>query len=348
MNANNNVNLKPFHTFGMDVPCDVLVEATTVDDLVSAYRCPEWQELPKLILGKGSNVLFTEPFHGVVVINKLLGKTVTTCDDSIYLTVSGGEDWPSLVEWTLGQGIPGLENLALIPGCAGSAPIQNIGAYGVEFKDICDYVEYLDLDSLNIVRLSAQECQFGYRDSIFKNDLLGKVIITSIGLKLASKWQPNLTYGPLKSEKDLLISPQAVFDHVCDIRRSKLPDPNVTGNAGSFFKNPVISHESYLKLQALYPDLNGFDVDGGVKIAAGWLIDRCGLKGHQIGGAQVHPQQALVIVNVDNATPNDVLELAWYVKHAVLDKYGVELEHEVRFFDDKQETRLENIFSDRF
>lgn len=348
MNVNNNVNLKPFHTFGIDVPCDVLVEATTVDDLISAYRSPEWQDLPKLILGKGSNVLFTEPFHGVVVINKLLGKTVTTRDDSIYLTIAGGEDWPSLVKWTLEQGIPGLENLALIPGCAGSAPIQNIGAYGVEFKDICDYVEYLDLETLDIIRLTAQECLFGYRDSIFKNDLLGKVIITSIGLKLPSKWQPNFTYGPLKSEKDLLTTPHAVFEHVCDIRRSKLPDPNVTGNAGSFFKNPVISHENYLELQALYPDLNGFEVEGGVKIAAGWLIDRCGLKGHQIGGAQVHPQQALVIVNVDNATSNDVLELAWYVKHAVLDKYGVELEHEVRFFNATQETRLEITFADRF
>lgn len=348
MNVNNNVNLKPFHTFGIDVPCDVLVEASSIDDLISVYRHPDWQDLPKLILGKGSNVLFTEPFHGVIVTNQLLGKSISADGEDIYLKVSGGEDWPNLVEWALTQGIPGLENLALIPGCAGSAPIQNIGAYGVEFKDICEYVEYLDLESLDIVRLSTQECQFGYRDSIFKHDLLGKAIITSIGLKLSSQWKPTLNYGPLNTEKELLTSPQSVFDLVCDIRRSKLPDPNVTGNAGSFFKNPVITHENYRQLQALYPDLNGYKADGGVKIAAGWLIDRCGLKGYQIGGAQVHPQQALVIVNVDNATSNDVLDLAWFIKHAVQDKYGVELEHEVRFFNDKQETRLENIFSERF
>lgn len=347
MNINNNVNLKPFHTFGIDVPCDVLVEATTVNDLISVYRCPEWQALPKLILGKGSNVLFTEPFQGVVIANRLLGKTVTIEEDYIYLTVSSGEDWPSLVEWSLAQGISGLENLALIPGCAGSAPIQNIGAYGVEFKDICDYVEYLDLESLEVIRLNVNECQFGYRDSIFKNALLNKVVIIAIGLKLASKWKPNLSYGPLSAEKDLLVSPQSVFDLVCDIRRSKLPDPNITGNAGSFFKNPVITHENYLQLQALYPDINGYNADGGVKIAAGWLIDRCGLKGHQIGGAQVHPQQALVIVNVDHATSTDVIELAWFVKQTVLEKYGVELEHEVRFLNATQETCLENILAER-
>ncbi len=345
MNVNNNVNLKPYHTFGIDVPCDVLVEASTVDDLITAYTNPEWDELPKLILGKGSNVLFTEPFHGVVIINQLFGKTITTQDDHILLSVAGGEDWPSLVEWTLEQGMSGIENLAMIPGCAGSAPIQNIGAYGVEFKDVCEYVEYLDLLSFKITRLTAQECQFGYRDSIFKHELLGKVVITEVGLNLPETWVPTLTYGPLKAEKELLKTPKEVFDLVCDIRGTKLPDPAVTGNAGSFFKNPVISQQSYDKLQALYPDLSGYEVDEGVKIAAGWLIDRCGLKGHQIGGAQVHPQQALVIVNTGDATAKDVLDLAWFIKLAVLDKYGVELEHEVRFFDENKETRLETIFA---
>lgn len=345
MNVNNNVNLKPFHTFGIDMPCDVLVEAQTIDDLIAAYRNPEWNELPKLILGKGSNVLFTEPFHGVVIINQLLGKSITATEEGVLLTVAGGEDWPSLVEWSLEQGMSGLENLAMIPGCAGSAPIQNIGAYGVEFKDICDYVEYLDLTTFKSVRLTAAECQFGYRDSIFKHELLGRVVITEIGLKLPTTWAPNLTYGPLKAEKDLLTTPREVFDLVCDIRGTKLPDPRVTGNAGSFFKNPVISQETYQTLQAQYPDLSGYETEGGVKIAAGWLIDRCGLKGHQIGGAQVHPQQALVIVNVAEAAAKDILELAWFIKLAVMDKYGVELEHEVRFFDSTKETRLETIFA---
>lgn len=345
MNVNNNVNLKPFHTFGIDMPCDVLVEATTIEDIMAVYRNPEWESLPKLILGKGSNVLFTEPFHGVVIINQLLGKSITVEEDGILLTVSGGEDWPSLVEWSLEQGLSGLENLAMIPGCAGSAPIQNIGAYGVEFKDVCSYVDYVDLTTFKRVRLSAEECRFDYRDSIFKHELLGRVMIVEVGLKLPTTWAPTLTYGPLKADKDLLTTPREVFDLVCDIRGTKLPDSQVTGNAGSFFKNPIISSESFQTLQDLYPELTGYPVTDGVKIAAGWLIDRCGLKGHQIGGAQVHPQQALVIVNVGEATATDILELAWFIKLAVKDKYGVELEHEVRFFDSQQETRLEAIFA---
>lgn len=346
MNVNRNVNLKPFHTFGIDMPCEYLVEARTVNDVISAYQNSEWQTLPKLILGKGSNVLFTEQYQGVVILNRLLGKKVTESSDHFHLHISGGEDWPSLVEWTLEQGIPGLENLALIPGCAGSAPIQNIGAYGVELKDICEYVEYLDLQDFTTTRLTAEECQFGYRDSIFKHQLLGKVMITAVGLKLNKQWQPNLTYGPLKSDKDLLTSPKAVFEHVCDIRRTKLPNPVMNGNAGSFFKNPIISNESFDKLHALYPDLSGYVMpEGGVKIAAGWLIDRCGLKGHQIGGAQVHPQQALVLVNIDNATASDVLDLAWFIKQSVKEKYNVDLEHEVRFFASDHETQLDKIFS---
>lgn len=345
MNVNQNVSLKPFHTFGIDVPCDFLVEAATINDLIEAYRRTEWLLLPKLVLGKGSNVLFTEPFHGVVVINGLLGKSVIESVEHVHLHVSAGEDWPELVEWTLGQNIHGLENLALIPGCVGSAPIQNIGAYGVELKDICEYVEYINLETFTITRLTADQCLFGYRDSIFKHQLLGKVVIVAIGLKLPKKWQPNLSYGPLKEEKDLLTSPKSVFEHICAIRRSKLPDPLVTGNAGSFFKNPVLSLECFNRLKAIYPELSGFSMqDGGVKIAAGWLIDRCGLKGHQIGGALVHPQQALVLVNSGGATPNDVLDLAWFIKQSVKDKYGVELEHEVRFFDSESETNLDAIF----
>ncbi|MFV0575769.1 MAG: UDP-N-acetylmuramate dehydrogenase [Vibrio sp.] len=347
MNVNANVNLKPFHTFGIDVPCDFLVEAKSIDEIIAVYRNEEWAELPKLILGKGSNVLFTEHFHGVVIINQLQGKTVLAQDDHVLLHVAGGEDWPSLVEWTLEQNIAGFENLALIPGCAGSAPIQNIGAYGVELKDICDYVEYLDLTNFKVVRLQAEECQFAYRDSIFKHELLGRVMITAVGFKLPKQWQPNLSYGPLQAEKDLLTTPKAVFEKICDIRRLKLPNPAVTGNAGSFFKNPIISHEHFAELKELYADLSGYETDDGVKIAAGWLIDRSGLKGHQIGGAQVHPQQALVIVNVDDARSQDVLDLAWFIKQTVLDKYGVELEHEVRFFDSQQETRLETIFAAR-
>ncbi|OEF24360.1 UDP-N-acetylmuramate dehydrogenase [Vibrio rumoiensis] len=347
MNVQVNVNLKPFHTFGIDIPCDFLVEAANVDDVIDAYQNPQWKQLPKLILGKGSNVLFTEPFHGVIITNQLLGKKVTESDKLFHLHIAGGEDWPSLVEWTLSQGIYGLENLALIPGCVGSAPIQNIGAYGVEFKDVCEYVEYLDLDTLTITRLNSDQCLFAYRDSVFKQSLLGKVVIVAVGLKLNKAWKANLSYGPLQAEKDILTTPQAIFDLVCDIRRSKLPDPSVTGNAGSFFKNPVITTENFNRLKTAYPELSGYPMtEGGVKIAAGWLIDRCGLKGHQIGGAQVHPQQALVIVNAGEATSKDILDLAWFIRQTVSHKYGVDLEHEVRFFDSEHETNLNNIFTE--
>lgn len=345
MNVKNNVNLKPFHTFGVDIPCDFLIEAFEVEDIIQAFQNKDWLDIPKLILGKGSNVFFTQPYHGVVVINRLQGKSLVEKDGYYHLHISGGEDWPSLVEWSLAQGVNGLENLALIPGCAGSAPIQNIGAYGVEFKDICEYVDYLDLDSFQIKRLSAEECEFSYRDSIFKQALRNKVVITAVGIVLNKSWKPNLSYGPLQAESDLLTNPKSVFDLVCEIRRSKLPDPAVIGNAGSFFKNPIISQAAYTKLKLDHPDVNGYETEDGVKVAAGWLIDRCGLKGHQIGGAQVHPQQALVLVNTGSASAKDVLDLAWFIKQTVFSKYNIELEHEVRFFTSTEESQLDDIIN---
>ncbi|MBD1577926.1 UDP-N-acetylmuramate dehydrogenase [Vibrio sp. S11_S32] len=346
MNVNDNVNLKPFHTFGIDMPCDTLIEATTIEDIAQAFQSMEWIRKPKLLLGKGSNVLFTEPYQGVVIVNHLQGKTLTEKEGHYHLHISGGEDWPSLVDWTLEQGIGGLENLALIPGCAGSAPIQNIGAYGVEFKDVCEYVDYLDLADFKVKRLSAAECCFSYRDSIFKQALYNKVVITAVGLVLSKEWCPNLSYGPLAAHKDLLNTPKSVSDLVCEIRRSKLPDPAVMGNAGSFFKNPIISHEHYQQLKIAHPEMSGYETEVGVKIAAGWLIDRCGLKGHQVGGAQVHPQQALVLVNTGTASAKDVLDLAWFIKQSVKTKYGVELEHEVRFFTATEESKLDVILQE--
>ncbi len=345
MNVSQNVNLQPYHTFGIDVECDYLVEVTTIEDMIEVMTSASWQHLTKLILGKGSNVLFTEKYRGMVVVNRLQGKQVTESEGYVHLHVAGGEDWPSLVEWSLQQGYNGLENLALIPGCAGSAPIQNIGAYGVELKDVCEYVEYLDLADFSLQRLNAQQCQFGYRDSIFKQQLLGQVVITAIGLKLPKQWQPQLSYGPLKAIESQLTSPLKVFEQVCQIRRSKLPDPNEIGNAGSFFKNPVISQDQFSALQQQHPDLSGYPVDGGVKIAAGWLIDRCGLKGYRIGGAQVHELQALVLVNCQAASAQDVLQLAHHVQQSVADRYGIHLQHEVRFFAASTETTLDTIFS---
>ena len=265
-----NASLKNVHTFSIDQSCDALVEVTTIDELVSVYQDPKWQSKPKLILGKGSNMLFTEHFAGLVIINQLSGITLTESDSHQLLHVNGGEDWPSLVKWAVEQGLGGLENLAMIPGCSGSAPIQNIGAYGVELQDVCEYVDILCLDTYTVKRLSKEECLFGYRDSIFKHILYGKAIVVAIGLTLPKVWQPCNHYGPLKSLPEETLSPQTIFNEVCAIRSSKLPDPTVQGNAGSFFKNPVISKDHFDRLQSEYPKIVGYASENMIKVAAGW------------------------------------------------------------------------------
>ncbi|MGR5270061.1 UDP-N-acetylmuramate dehydrogenase [Vibrio astriarenae] len=341
MQFKSHTSLAPYHTFGIEQTCQHLVEVSSVDELIELYQSPQWQDLPKLFVGKGSNMLFTEAYQGIVVINQLLGKQVTQTDDAFHLHIEGGEDWPSLVAWCVEQGYDGLENLALIPGCCGSAPIQNIGAYGVEFADVCEYVDILCLESFSIKRLTRDECLFGYRDSIFKHALYEKAIVVAVGLMLAKAWQANTQYGPLKAIGEP--TAKAIFERVCQVRMEKLPDPAQSGNAGSFFKNPVISHEHYQTLVEQYPNMVAYPADSGMKVAAGWLIDQCGLKGQRQGGAQVHPNQALVIVNKDSASAEDVVVLAATVRDAVWQKYRIALEHEVRFMGAKQETRLERI-----
>ncbi len=336
-----NAQLSKYHTFSIKQTCQVLVVVESIDDLIEVYQSEEWQSLPKLMLGKGSNMLFTEHFDGVVIINRIRGITTTTNADATLLRVCGGEDWPSLVQWCVEQNLGGLENLALIPGCAGSAPIQNIGAYGLELKDVCQYVEYLCLEELTIKTLSNEQCQFGYRDSIFKHALKNQAVVTAIGLSLPLHWQAKLSYGPLKSLEHP--TPRDVFDVVVNVRQQKLPDPAVLGNAGSFFKNPVVSQAHYQRLIAKFPDLVAYPAGEGMKLAAGWLIDQCGLKGHQIGGAQVHPMQALVIVNKKSASAQDVVALAQYIKQQVQTRFAVELEHEVRFMGKTAEVFLKDL-----
>lgn len=338
-----NADLHPYHTFSISQRCDLLVEVSSTEEIKQVYQNPQWEHLPKLMLGKGSNMLFTEPYRGVVILNRIVGKQVTESATHWHLHISGGEDWPALVEWSVNHGYVGLENLALIPGCAGSAPIQNIGAYGVELKDVCEYVDFLCLDTFTIKRLANDECQFGYRDSIFKHELHGKAVIVAVGLKLAKQWQPQIEYGPLKSLEPNTPTAQDIFERVCQIRMEKLPDPNVTGNAGSFFKNPVIPKSHFEALKQQFPDIVAYPAESGMKVAAGWLIDQCKLKGIRIGGAQVHPMQALVLVNKDNATASDVIQLAAKVRSEVLNRYQIELEHEVRFMGARQETNLQEI-----
>lgn len=324
-------NLQAFHTFHIPAQAKKVIKITALSQLIEQWKLANEAGLPILFLGQGSNVLFVEDFNGVIFVNQLMGIEHKQDEDFHYLHVNGGENWHDLVQWSLAQDIYGLENLALIPGCAGSAPIQNIGAYGVEFKDVCDYVDVLDLQKNEIFRLSNEECAFAYRESVFKEQYKDGYVIIAVGLKLAKNWQPILKYGTL-TKFGANVSAQEIFTEVCHIRQSKLPNPEEFGNAGSFFKNPVISAQEFAHLQQAYPSIPSFpQADGSVKLAAGWLIDQAGLKGYQIGGASVHQQQALVIINKDNATSSDVVELARYIRQTVALKFNVYLQPEVRF-----------------
>ncbi|EHA1127700.1 UDP-N-acetylmuramate dehydrogenase [Vibrio navarrensis] len=336
-------SLKPYHTFAIEQYCDYLLEVSSLDELIDVYSNPALAELPKLVLGKGSNMLFTQPFAGVVIINRLMGKTLTQDDDYYYLHVAGGEDWPQLVKWCVEQGIGGLENLALIPGCAGSAPIQNIGAYGVELKDVCDYVDIVSLEDYSPRRLTADECHFGYRDSIFKHQWYGRCVIVGLGLKLKKNWVAVNSYGPLQSIPAHELTPQRIYDTVCQVRMQKLPDPAQFGNAGSFFKNPVIDTQHFARLQEQFPNIVAYPAGDKVKVAAGWLIEHCQLKGVMIGGAQVHPNQALVLINAAECSAQDVIALAGLVCDRVWETYQISLEHEVRFMGRDAETTLEQV-----
>ena len=337
-------SLAPFHTFHLDVDAELIIEANSADDLLSIWQNEAYQALPKLLLGQGSNMLFTEPYHGVVVLNRIQGIEVKEDNEGFHLHVGAGEDWHRFVEWTVDNGMPGLENLALIPGCVGSSPIQNIGAYGLELKDVCEYVDVLDLETGEQQRLSAVDCQFGYRDSIFKHALKSNKAIIAVGFFLNKQWMPRLSYGPLASLDSTSVSAREIFEAVCAIRQQKLPNPDEIGNAGSFFKNPIISVAERDALLARYPNMPSYSVsDSQCKLAAGWLIDQAGLKGYQVGGAQVHREQALVLTNTGNATANDMTALAAHVVQTVDTQFGVELEHEVRFMAAKEETCLAKV-----
>ncbi|WP_346826755.1 UDP-N-acetylmuramate dehydrogenase [Serratia inhibens] len=325
-------SLKIHNTFALPVNAAHLVIADTIELMIKVWQKTQKRQEPLLVLGEGSNVLFLEDFAGTVMINQFKGIDIREDKDAWYLHVGAGENWHGLVCSTLDKGIPGLENLALIPGLVGSAPIQNIGAYGIELKSVCDYVDLLDFNTGAIDRIPTSECGFGYRESIFKHHFQTGHVIVGVGLRLNKQWNPMLNYGDLTKLDPETVTPRQIFDSVCAMRRSKLPDPAVTGNAGSFFKNPLVSEEKGAELVALYPGMPHYPQrDGQVKLAAGWLIDQCELKGYQIGGAAVHRQQALVLVNLNDASSQDVVALARHVRNTVAKKFDVWLEPEVRF-----------------
>ncbi|WP_299811402.1 UDP-N-acetylmuramate dehydrogenase [uncultured Shewanella sp.] len=331
MQANHPFSLKSFNTFALAHSCRKLVHALSTEQLIETCYSLFQASEPMLILGGGSNVIFCDDFDGTVVLVETKGIDITEDLENHYLSVAAGENWHEFVYFCLERGFAGLENLALIPGTVGAAPIQNIGAYGVEVEKFCDWVEYVDLSSGEFVRLSARECAFDYRDSIFKNRLQGKALITQVGFKFPKQWAPELEYGPLKELKQPDVTPRQVFDCICETRRSKLPDPKIQGNAGSFFKNPVIDTAQFERLTESNPSIVGYPHgEGKTKVAAGWLIDNAGLKGYKIGGAAVHDKQALVLVNTGDATSKDILLLAKSIVEKIELKFGIALEPEPR------------------
>ena len=341
-----NTSLKAFNTLGLVINAHKLVIAETPEAIIAAWQASELNHHPFMVLGEGSNVLFLENFSGSVVVNAIKGITIEEQDEAWHLHVGAGENWHELVEKTLKKGITGLENLALIPGMAGSAPIQNIGAYGVEFKDVCHYVEILHLSTQKITRLHREECEFGYRDSIFKHAMKDDYVIIAVGLRLTKTWHPVINYGDLASLNPSTINAWDVFNAVCQMRRSKLPDPHVIGNVGSFFKNPLISQVQAKSLLETWPKIPHYpQANGEFKLAAGWLIEQCNLKGSRVGGAAVHRQQALVLINEENATPQDIVELARQVRNQVGEKFNVWLEPEVRFIGAQGELNAVEVIS---
>jgi len=332
---NSNESLKPYNTFGIDVCAHLFCEANTENQLIEFLYDKELRRQPLLLLGGGSNILFTDNVDGLVLKISTKGKEIISQDDESAIVCSAaGESWDEFVAWTLEEGLAGLENLSLIPGNVGSSPIQNIGAYGVELKDSLKEVEIIHLADGKREVLNNEECRFGYRDSIFKNELKGKVIILSVNFQLNKNPDLHLAYGAISRELAGIgikhPTPCDVREAVCRIRRSKLPDPAILGNAGSFFKNPTVSNDVFTMLSRKFVGISAYLQENGTyKLAAGWLIEQCGWKGARRGEAGVHETQALVLVNYGNATGNQLLALAAEIKESVLRKFGIELETEV-------------------
>ncbi|EGY51479.1 UDP-N-acetylmuramate dehydrogenase [Neisseria shayeganii] len=328
-------DLSPLHTFGLPARAAVLCVLEHTDRLPEILRLPEYRRETVLWLGGGSNVLFMQDYPGLVVRMATRGiEVVADDDDTVRVRAQAGEVWHDFVQHTLALGLSGLENLSLIPGTVGAAPVQNIGAYGVEVKERIVEVDVFDLETRQFAVLSRDDCRFAYRDSLFKQAGKGRYVITAVTFALSRRFTPQLRYGDLKNVAETLaqggpLTPQLVAEAVCRIRRSKLPDPAELGNCGSFYKNPVVSAGQAAALRQRYPGLPEYpQADGSVKLAAGWLIDQCGLKGWQEGGAAVHDRQALVLVNRRRATAADVARLSEHICRSVQQRFGVDLEPE--------------------
>ena len=325
------ISLRTRNSFGVDQQAARLVEFETPEDLRTLFAAgiPEkWT-----VRAGGNNILFTRDYDGVLLTPVARGITLLSDDgDEVRVRADAGVEWDDLVEWAVGRGLWGIENLSLIPGKAGAAPVQNIGAYGCEAKDAIRRVEMYCVETGAMLTLDAAHCGFGYRESVFKHDLKGRVIITAVEIALTHTPRPRLGYGDVEREVEARggATLRNIREAICAIRRAKLPDPAVLGNAGSFFKNPVVGAAAAERLLAEYPDMPHYPApEGRVKLAAGWLIDRAGMKGSRKGAVGVHERQALVLVNHGGATGGEVIAFAHEVQEQVREKFGIEIDTEV-------------------
>ena len=328
------VSLKPLNTFGVQAYARWYADINTVKDLQELGASRQLSQEPLLILGGGSNMLFTKDYDGLVLHINIKGVTSEIVGDSVFVKVGAGEVWNDLVNHCVDHEFAGIENLSLIPGYVGASPIQNIGAYGVELMDVFHSCKAYEIGTGDIREFSNSDCRFSYRDSIFKNELKGQYIITEVTYKLSQIFSPKLSYGAiaheLKNRGILNPSIKDVSEVVSSIRVSKLPDPTTIGNAGSFFKNPIVDRGDFIHIQSAFPDIVNYPLENErIKLAAGWLIEQCGWKGKTIGKTGTWKNQALVLVNHGNATGEEIFELSSQIIKSVQIKFGVTLEREV-------------------
>ncbi len=335
MEIQKNYPLKNLNTFGLDVKAQLFANVKSEEQLQLVLTDKNFKDLPKFILGGGSNILLKSDFEGLVIKISISGiEIVEEDDDSVLIKAGAGELWHELVLFSVEKKLGGIENLSLIPGTVGAAPMQNIGAYGQEIADTFVKLEGFYSGNGKKEVFEKGQCNFGYRDSIFKNELKNKFVITSVYLRLRKKPELKLAYGTIRQEIDKLEKKEFgvadVSDVIRKIRQSKLPDPKQIGNAGSFFKNPEVTQEQFVSLKKKYPEIVGYPIeDKKVKLAGGWLIESCGWKGKRIGKVGSHSKQALVLVNYGDADGKDILKLAKDIKDTVFGKFGIMLEEEI-------------------
>lgn len=342
MTIKENISLLPYNTFHIDATARLFVEIDQVSDLQELLKDQAYANIPKLILGGGSNILFTRDFDGLVIkMNIRFKHRIRENADSVWIQAGAGIEWHEFVMYCTDRGLGGIENLALIPGTLGAAPMQNIGAYGVEIKDTFVSLEAVHMQTGELRIFDNEACEFGYRESVFKTSLKGQYIITSVTLKLSKHPIINTSYGAIEETMKQLqagstsnVAPgiKEVSEAVMYIRQSKLPDPKVIGNAGSFFKNPIVSADVYENIKKQYPYIPAYPLpDGSVKVPAGWLIEQAGWKGKKAGAVGVHDKQALVLVNHGKGRGDEIVRLSEEIQASVWDKFGIQLGPEVNF-----------------